>query len=123
MRILNGTDIIEIGRIKEDIEKHGDKFLNKIYTKKEIDYCESRGVNKYESYAARFAGKEAVFKALDLSSRENISWKEIEIINKTNGKPEVKLSQKMDGLDYIEISLSHSKQYAIAFAIAVFKEK
>ena len=123
MKILNGTDIIEIERIEENIKNHGEKFLNKIYTKKEIEYCESKGINKYESYAVRFAGKEAVFKALDLDSRENISWKEIEIINKENGKPEVKLSQKMDGLDYIEISLSHSKQYAIAFAIAVFKEK
>ena len=123
MKILNGTDIIEIERIEENIKNHGEKFLNKIYTKKEIEYCEAKGINKYESYAVRFAGKEAVFKALDLDSRENISWKEIEIINKENGKPEVKLSQKMDGLDYIEISLSHSKQYAIAFAIAVFKEK
>lgn len=123
MKILNGTDIVEIERIEDNIKKHGEKFLNKIYTPKEIEYCENKKANKYESYAARFAAKEAVFKALDLDSREKISWKEIEIINKNNGKPEIKLSKKIDNLDYIEISLSHSKLYAVAYAIAIFKEK
>ena len=63
MRILVGTDIIEIERIRASIEKLGQPFLNKIYTEAEITYCENRGRKKYESYAARFAAKEAVSKA------------------------------------------------------------
>ena len=65
MKILCGTDIIEISRIKESIENLGDKFLNRVYTQKEIAYCESKKTQKYQSYAVRFAAKEAVFKALD----------------------------------------------------------
>ena len=59
-----GTDIIEVGRIEKLIKEKGDKFLNKIYTQKEIDYCVSKGPNKYQHYAGRFAAKEAIFKTL-----------------------------------------------------------
>ena len=64
MKITNGTDIIEINRIKQNIEKYGDKFLKRIFTKKEIEYCEKRKNSKYQSYAVRFAAKEATYKAL-----------------------------------------------------------
>lgn len=67
MRVKCGTDIIEIKRIKNSIEKLGDKFIKKIFTEKEISYCENKKNQKYQHYAARFAAKEAAFKAL--------SWK------------------------------------------------
>ena len=67
MKITCGTDIIEIERVKESIENLGEKFLERVYTKKEIEYCESKKKQKYQHYAARFAAKEALFKA--------ISWK------------------------------------------------
>ena len=70
MKIACGTDIIEIERIKENIENLGEKFLNKIYTKQEIQYCESKKVQKYQSYAARFAVKEAAFKAISFKLKE-----------------------------------------------------
>ena len=64
MKIKSGVDIIEVSRIQKSIESLGDKFLNKVYTKKEINYCESTNKMKYQHYAARFAAKEAVFKAI-----------------------------------------------------------
>ena len=64
MDIKTGIDIIEVSRIKDNIESYGDKFLNRVFTKNEIEYCNSRNVQKYQSYAGRFAAKEAVFKAL-----------------------------------------------------------
>lgn len=117
MNIKCGTDIIEIERIKRDIEKQGQKFLNRIYTKKEIEYCESKGVQKYQSYAARFAGKEAVFKAISesLESKYSISWTDIEITNDQNGKPTVAIYNINNlKINSIDISLSHCKDYAIA---------
>ena len=64
MKVTCGTDIIEVDRIKQSIENLGDKFLNKIYTKKEIEYCRSKNVMEYQHFAARFAAKEAIFKAI-----------------------------------------------------------
>lgn len=122
MKIFNGTDIIEIFRIKEDIENYGEKFLKRVYTEKEINYCESKRINKYESYAVRFAAKEAVYKAISKKINMNCDWQNIEIVNDENGRPEVKLKVEIRDLEYIEISLSHSKEYAVANCIAVFKE-
>ncbi|MBQ2917521.1 MAG: 4'-phosphopantetheinyl transferase superfamily protein, partial [Clostridia bacterium] len=64
MKILCGTDIIEIGRIKESIERSGEKFVNLLFTPAEIEYCESKRNAKYYHYAGRFAAKEAIFKAV-----------------------------------------------------------
>ncbi|MCL2860206.1 MAG: holo-ACP synthase [Oscillospiraceae bacterium] len=119
MKIFCGTDIIEIDRIKSSIEENGDNFLNKIYTKKEIEYCESKKNAKYQHYSARFAAKEAVFKALSqlLADKYEVSWKDIEIVNLEDGKPIVNLLKKGYNIDYIELSLSHSRDYAVAMAL------
>lgn len=117
MQILCGTDIIEIDRVKESIEELGEKFLNKIYTENEIKYCESKNKMKYQHYAARFAGKEAIFKAISkiLSDKYSINWKDVEIINDENGRPKIIfLNKKYDQIQSIDISLSHCKQYATA---------
>ena len=117
MNISCGTDIIEIDRIKESIEEIGDKFLNRVYTKKEIEYCESKKVQKYQHYAARFAVKEAVFKAIssNLKNKFDIEWKDIETINDEQGKPFVRI--KGEKLENLDVSISHCKQYALAMVI------
>lgn len=122
MNIKCGTDIIEVSRIQENIEKYGDSFLNKIYTKKEIEYCNSKNVTKYQSFAARFAGKEAVFKAISelLKDKYHIAWQEIEILNDDNGKPYVVLNNKIGKDIDIDISLSHIEEYAIANCIVTY---
>ena len=118
MKISCGVDIIEIDRVKESIEQLGDKFLNRVFTDKEIEYCESRKNQKYQHYAARFAAKEAIFKALSdyLENKYSVKWKDIEILNKPNGKPYVKL-RNINFVNNIEISISHVKEYAIATAL------
>ena len=116
-----GTDIIEISRIKKVIETN-DKFINKIFTDSEILYSESKKTLKYEAYAARFAAKEAVYKAIsDKVNNKDLAWKKIEVIKDNNGRPKVNLYFKVEGLEEIDISLSHCKEYAVAQVVAVFK--
>ena len=121
MRICCGTDIIEINRIKEAIERTSG-FKNKIFTEKEIEYCESKKEQKYQHYAARFAAKEAVFKALSDDINAPDEWKSIEIISGETGRPKVNLKIKVEKLENIDISLSHCKEFAIANVVANFKE-
>ena len=94
MRVKCGTDIIEIDRIKESIEKLGNPFLERVFTKKEIDYCESKKKQKYQHYAARFAAKEAVFKALseNIQDKFSVSWKDFEVENDKQGKPKINVN-------------------------------
>ena len=124
MKIKTGTDIIEIERIKQSIEETDGKFCERVYTKKEIEYCESKKAQKYQHYAARFAAKEAVFKAISqfLESNYDIELKEIEILNDENGRPYVNLLKDNIILDGIDISISHCKSYAIA-NVVIYKEK
>ena len=119
-----GTDIIEVSRIKKLIKEKGDKFLNRIYTQEEIDYCESKGPNKYQHYAGRFAAKEAVFKVLngETVSGNSLIFKNIEILNKNDGTPYVNILDDImvDCLDMdVDVSISHIKKYATATAISV----
>ena len=110
-----GTDIIEIARIKQAIDRWGERFLQRIYTEPELNlYGKSP-----QSLAARFAGKEAVIKTLGRS----VGWKEIEILSGHRGKPVVHLYGKAQdeanrlGLSNLAISLSHSREYAVAMVI------
>lgn len=117
MKIACGTDIIEIDRIRESIENLGDKFINKIFTINEIKYCECKGKQKYQHYAARFAAKEATFKAIScfLQDKYQITWKDIEITNDDKGRPNVDIiGLDFENIENIDLSLSHCKQYAIA---------
>lgn len=122
MKVNCGTDIIEISRIKESIESAGEVFLNRVYTEKEIEYCESKKVQKYQSYAARFAAKEAIFKAISiqLDDKYSVCWKDIEILNGKQGRPIVNLyGIDMKNIESVDVSLSHCKDYAIAYATVV----
>ena len=115
-----GNDIIEIERIEKAISKEG--FKNKVYTQKELENIEKRG-DRVETYAGIFSAKEAISKAIGTGVRE-FSLTDLEILNDDLGKPYVAVSEKLDKIikskkeDYqIEISISHSKKYAIAMAI------
>lgn len=125
MKINCGTDIIEIDRVKKSIERLENKFLNKIFTKKEIEYCESKNKMKFQHYAARFAVKEAVFKAIsnNLENKYQIGWKNIEVKNDDKGKPSIEfLDCNIKGLQNIDISISHCKNYATAIVVVIFDE-
>lgn len=123
MAILCGVDIIEIHRIKHSLETLGQAFKDRIFTEREISYCEKRKETKYKSYAARFAAKEAVSKALGTGISEGIKWKEIEVVNDEKGKPDICLSGRAKerlaelGGTSISISLAHCEDYAVAYAV------
>ena len=123
MKVLVGTDIIEIKRVKESIQKYEKEFIKRIYTEKEIEYCESKHNAKYQHYAVRFAAKEAIFKAVSklLEDKFEISWQNAEIINNKDGKPEVRFidTKIKDKIKSIDISLSHCKEYATANVIVI----
>jgi len=111
-----GVDIIEISRIEESVRRFGQAFIERIYTRKEVDCYK----DKLPSLAARFSGKEAVIKALDAPG---ISPKDIEILSAPDGKPLVTLhgqakekAEKL-GIKMLDISLSHSREYAVAFVV------
>ena len=111
-----GVDIVEIERIRQAVARWGDRFLHRVYTDSELRLYRQ----KPASLAARFAGKEAVIKALQKTS--GISWKHIEILSETDGEPLLHLYRKAKkqarhlGLININITLSHSRDYAVAFA-------
>ncbi len=123
MNIQTGIDIIEVTRIQDAIEKQGEKFLQKVYTGYEIEYCNNTGKMKYQHYAARFAAKEAIFKAISskLPAHEDNILNKIEIQNKQDGKPVANL-EKLDLKDVIsmDLSLSHLEEYAIASFTILF---
>ena len=115
-----GTDIIEIYRIREAIERYGERFLNRVFTKDELAFCGHRA----HSLAASFASKEAVMKVLGTGNR-GVAWREIETLYKPSGKPFIRLNGRAKvwserlGIKEIDISMSHSKEYATAVAIGV----
>lgn len=114
-----GVDIVEVSRIRTAIEGWGSHFLNKIFTDGEILYCKSRK-NSYEHFAARFAAKEAVSKALEIGWRGGFRWKDVEITNEPSGKPKVILYEHVNKLlanSRVLLSLAHTESTVVAFAI------
>jgi holo-[acyl-carrier protein] synthase len=119
-----GVDIIEIGRIRQALERHGERFLRRIYTPAEVVF--SRG--RVGELAVRFAAKEAVSKALGVGlqpiGRQGIAWQEVEVLPDALGKPLVRLSGRAEalaeaqGLGTWAISLSHGRDQAVAFVVA-----
>lgn len=113
-----GIDIIEVDRVKNQISKNNG-FKEEIFTKREIDYCESKK-NKAQHYAARFAAKEAFFKAIGTGWRNGMSFIEIEIVNNELGKPEIvlhgktKIFSKEQLISNVHVSISHLKKTATA---------
>ncbi len=108
-----GTDIVEVKRILKAIERWGNHFLTHVFTDDEIAYC-LRYKFPAQHFAGRFAAKEAVIKALP--DIKNLHWTDIQIINDTSGKPHCSLINK-DFKKAIHISISHTSEHAIAFAV------
>ncbi len=116
-----GTDIIEIRRIHEAIERHGDRFIDRLFSNREKSYCRQYR-DSVPRFAGRFAAKEAILKALGTGLKPDITWLEVEVINDVHGKPEVHLSDRLAQLfphTRLLISISHCKEYATATAILV----
>lgn len=123
MSVHCGVDIIEIDRVKKTIESGGPSFIERVFTEREKEYCDGKNVVKYKSYAARFAAKEAVVKALGTGIDKGIEWTDIEIMTDKLGKPFPVLSgnakkfyDEMKGIS-IALSLSHCDTYAVAYAV------
>ena len=124
MRITCGTDIIEINRVRKAIENSNEEFLNKVFTQSEIEYCESKRQAKFQHYAARFASKEAIFKAIAsaFKNKYELSWKDAEILNDDAGKPLVRFLNNIPReLESIDLSISHCKEYAVSYVVAIWK--
>ena len=115
-----GIDIIRIDRMKEIVEKWGDRFLNRVFTKAEITYCYKKK-NPYLSLAVRFAAKEALIKAVGYEIP--ISLTDIEVISTDNGKPFLKLKGKLDiylktsSINNAYLSMSHEREYGVACVV------
>jgi holo-[acyl-carrier protein] synthase len=124
MTLSTGVDIIELDRIQRALERYGDRFLARIYTPEEI----ARYGKRLPELAARFAAKEAVSKALGVGinhmSAHGIGWRDVEVLPDPLGKPEVHLTGRArqlaqeQGLRQWAISLSHGRDYAVAFVVA-----
>ena len=112
-----GTDITDVARIEESIEKFGERFIKKIFTETEREYCESFIMHKGQHYAARFAAKEAFSKAIGTGMRDGFAFKLVGVRNLRSGKPIIELSGLMAerwGRCIIHLSLSHSATQAVA---------
>jgi len=122
MILSTGIDIVEVYRIRETMERTP-RFNERVFTNAERAYCDSKGVAAFQSYAARFAAKEAFLKALKTGWRGKIGWQDIEVVQSDDGAPslnvtgEAKLILKQLGADAIHISLSHTADHAIAQVI------
>lgn len=119
-----GTDIIEIPRIAEMIERHGELFLNRIYTDIEIRHCQLRK-HSTQHFAGRWAAKEAVMKVLGTGFIKGINWKDVEVQNLKSGRPILNLSggakRRAEGMGIgdVLITISHCRTYATATAVGV----
>jgi holo-[acyl-carrier protein] synthase len=122
--VAHGIDLVDFPRIEEMIKRHGERFLNKVFTAAEQAYAEANK-NGTEKLAGRFAAKEAVLKLVGTGWRGKIAWTDIEIINNPAGPPEVvlcgevkKIADKL-GIKHISISITHTANFAIASAVAL----
>ncbi len=125
MNILGiGTDIIECPRIGKMIEQHGELFLRRVYTEREIRYCQSRK-HAIEHFAGHWAAKEAILKSIGTGWSRRISWTDLEVRTSSEGQPKVHVGgtakevARERGISDILISISHCRTYATAYALAV----
>lgn len=123
-----GTDITECLRIARMIERHGELFINRVYTPDEITYCQSRKQST-QHFTGRWAAKEAILKALGTGWSRGISWRDMEVHNDLSGKPLVAVRGGVRdvceqlGIREIQVSISHCRAYATAVAVAIGQKK
>jgi len=122
MILGTGVDIAEVGRIRQSVERFGDRFLHRVFTEGEIRYCEGKA-NRFESYAARFAAKEAAMKALGTGWNHGIRWRDVEVVRPKGQRPTLQfhglaaeLARNM-GAKNIALSLTHTSEQALANVI------
>ncbi len=126
MIISTGVDLAEVERIRAALEnpRIGKRFRERVYTESEIAYCEQKQRGKYESYAGRFAAKEAVMKALGRGWGAQVRWLDIEVARARSGKPEIVLHDKTArraaqlGIQRWSLSITHTKEHGLAFVVA-----
>jgi holo-[acyl-carrier protein] synthase len=122
MILGTGIDIAEVNRVRETIERFGDRFLRRVFTEGEIQYCEKRA-HRFESYAARFAAKEAAMKALGTGWSHGVRWRDIEVVRPKGQRPTIQfhgeagmIASKL-GARNIALSLTHTSEQALAHVI------
>jgi holo-[acyl-carrier protein] synthase len=122
--VAHGIDLVDFPRIAEMVERHGERFMNRIFTETEQAYAKSTR-NQMEKLAGRFAAKEAILKLLGTGWRGKIAWTDIEVVNNVMGQPEVTLSGEVGriaknlGIGHVSVSITHTANFAIASAVAL----
>lgn len=128
MIIRQGVDITSVKRMQQAIERHGKRFIQRIFTPDEASYCETKRM-KYEHYAARFAAKEAAMKAFEVRRENRYRFREIEVKRAPTGKPGIYLSQtsrkrfRVPENCQIELSMAHEREFAIATVVVVLRDE
>ncbi len=121
-----GIDVIEVQRIERALTRPriGERFRSRVFTEREVAYCESRGRPRYQSYAARFAAKEAAMKAMGTGWNRNVAWAEIEVVRECGKAPTIALHGKTAAfararnIARFHLSITHTADQAIAYVIA-----
>ena len=126
--VAHGIDLVDFPRIEEMVNRHGERFLDRVFTAAEQAYAEANK-NGIETLAGRFAAKEAILKLMGTGWRGKIAWTDIEVVNNPSGQPEVTLSGEVEkiaerlGIKHISISITHTANFAIASAVALSEKK
>ena len=122
--VAHGIDLVDCPRIEAMVERHGKRFIERVFTASEQAYAEANK-NGIEKLAGRFAAKEAVLKLMGTGWRGKIAWTDVEVINNSSGQPEVTLSGEVEkiagklGIKHISVSITHTANFAIASAVAL----
>ncbi len=120
-----GTDLVAVERIKQSVQRFGDRFIKRIYTETERSYCLSKA-NRYERFAARFAAKEAGMKALGTGWSRGVGWQDFQVVNEPSGRPTLHLAGEAariaasQGVKHISLSMTHTDTEG--FAIVIFEK-
>jgi holo-[acyl-carrier protein] synthase len=124
--VAHGIDLVDCPRIEQMIQRHGERFVNRVFTAPEQAYAKANK-NEMEKLAGRFAAKEAVLKLIGTGWRGKIAWTDIEVINNAAGQPEVTIRGEVEriahelGIEHISVSITHTANFAIASAVALAK--
>lgn len=117
-----GTDLVEISRIEKIIKRWGERFTEKVYSQKEIDYCQKKA-DPAIHYAARFAAKESFLKSLGIGLGMGVSLKDIEVVNTPQGSPQLHMNERIQmildkhGVTTVHISMTHTREHAHAVVV------
>ena len=125
--VAHGIDLVDCPRIAEMVERHGERFIDRVFTKAEQTYAKSTK-NEIEKLAGRFAAKEAILKLMGTGWRGKIAWTDIEVVNNAMGRPEVALEGEVKriaeklGIRHVSVSITHTANFAIASAVALTEQ-